>query len=241
MLGLLYKDLKIMKYEIIMMLLEMVVISVCLFLPLDTWLGEGSAVAGMAPVVVAFAVCIVVSMVQSKIFSLDERRVWAYYMTSTPFAAKGQVLSKYYLSIGLSAVAMIWLLLCDSLVPLFTDQPGGGSLIYIAFFFGQTFGRAIEIPFIIRFGEKNGGSYKILFGLGIFFLFIVYLLFGPLPDFSNPDFLEKLISIFSDAQLMSTGLLGFMAIAPYVIMIMYYISYKISCKLYLKGVDTYET
>ena len=35
MLGLLYKDLKIMKYEIIMMLLEMVVISVCLFLPLD--------------------------------------------------------------------------------------------------------------------------------------------------------------------------------------------------------------
>ena len=25
------------------------------------------------------------------------------------------------------------------------------------------------------------------------------------------------------------------------IMIMYYISYKISCKLYLKGVDTYET
>ncbi|MBO5387388.1 MAG: ABC-2 transporter permease, partial [Lachnospiraceae bacterium] len=209
MLGLLYKDLKIMKYEIIMMILEIVVISVCLFLPLRTWLGEGSAVVGMAPVVVAFAVCIVVSVVQSKIFSQDERRVWAYYMTSTPFTAKGQVLSKYYLSIGLSAVAMMWLLLCDSLVPLFTDQPGGGSLIYIAFFFGQTFGRAIEIPFIIRFGEKQGGSYKILFGLGIFFLFIVYLLFGPLPNFSNPDFLEKIIDIFSNAELMSTGLLGF--------------------------------
>lgn len=240
MIGLLYKDLKIMKYELIMMLAEMVGISVCLFLPLKTWLGEESAVAGMAPVIVAFGVYIVVSMVQSKIFSQDERRVWAYYMTSTPFAVNGQVLSKYYLSIGLSGVAMIWLLLCDSFVPLFTDQPGGGSLIYIAFFFGQTFGRAIEIPFIIRFGEKNGGSYKILFGIGIFFLFIVYLLFGPLPDFSNLDFLEKIINIFSNAELMSTGLLGFMAIAPYVIMIMYYISYKISCKLYLKGVDTYE-
>ena len=241
MLGLLYKDLKIMKYEILLMLVEMLLVSFCLFLPLETWFGAESMIAGMAPIIIAFLVCIIVSVVQTKIFSHDERKIWAHYMSSTPFTAKGQVLSKYYLSIGLSAVAMIWLLICDMLVPFFTGQPGGGTLIYIAFFFGQTFGRAVEIPFIIRFGEKNGGSYKILFGIGIIFLIIVYLLFGPLPDFSNLDFLEKVIDIFSNANIMSTGLLGFMAIAPYVIMVMYYISYKVSCKLYLKGVDTYET
>lgn len=241
MLGLLYKDLKIMKWDVIAMCIEIVLFSMCLFLPFERWLGAESMAAGVAPVVVAFVVCIIVSVIQTKIFSHDERRMWSYYMTSTPLMAKGQVLSKYYLSIGLSAVAMMWLLICDMLVPIFTGQPGGGSLIYIAFFFGQTFGRAIEIPFIIRFGEKQGGSYKILFGVGIFFLIIVYLLFGPLPNFSNPDFLEKIIDIFGNAELMSTGLLGFMAIAPYVIMVMYYISYKISCKLYLKGVDTYET
>jgi hypothetical protein len=96
----------------------------------------------------------------------------------------------------------------------------------------------VETPFLVRYGSKSGKQVKLLVLFGVVFLIIVYLLFGPLPD-SNTIF-DTIVNWFSSNDKLSGVLLGIAAILPYMILALYYISYRISCQLYQRGVETYE-
>jgi hypothetical protein len=74
--------------------------------------------------------------------------------------------------------------------------------------------------------------------LGAAFLVIVYLLFGPLPD--SDKIFETIGNWFLSGDKWSGLLLGAVAILPYIVFALYYISYRISCGLYQRGVETYD-
>lgn len=251
MFGLLYKDLCNMKKDLIILMIQLAVVSLYIFIPWESMLEEkggateiinGYTMAYVFTPVFAYGVMsIFISLVQKGIFSHDERRVWAYYMTSSPLIHEGQVLSKYYLNIGLSALILVFGMVCDMLCPVVIGTQGSAGAIYVTFFFVQVFFKSIEMPFVIRYGQKHGRSYKLLMFVGLLFVAVVYLLFGPLPDISLDDAFDLIMKFLSNQAAVSTTFLGVVAIAPYVVILMYYISYKISCKLYLKGVDTYDT
>ena len=97
---------------------------------------------------------------------------------------------------------------------------------------------ALEFPFQFRYGSKNGVKYKVGLFLLLFYLGMIYLLFGP-PIDSNEiiDYLFKLAR--GEAQLPKWMQYAGVFL-PYVAMGAYYISYKISCRVYLKGVEQYE-
>ena len=251
MFGLLYKDFVTMKKDILISLAGMLFFSFPLFIPWNTMMEQNGGEAGLItgenmafmilPLFVYLCVYIMISQVQASIFAGDERKVWSSYIQSTPLGANGQVLSKYYLTLALSFVGVIWGTICDIISSLVNGVQGSAGMIYIAFFFVQIFLRSFEIPFLVRFGQKHGKTYKILSMVVVIFVVTVYMLFGPLPKFvSLEETVELVIQFMDNPKLQSSVLLGIVSLFPYVTMLLYYLSYKLSCKFYQKGVTTYD-
>ncbi len=254
MFGLFYKDLCVMKESMKFVLFGLLFCSIWLLIPWEAAFKmadldiEGGLINPeilrytLMPLLTYGAIFMFfLSSLQSNIFAYDERRVWAFYITSTPLSYKGQVLSKYFLSIAISGVGVLWGMLMDFVNAGLYGASGSTSAICLIFFFGQTFMRAMDIPFKIGFGEKNGTAYRLFSVAVMIFLVAGYLLFGPLPAGGSDSVFEFIINLFTNPEVLTTTMLGFLGIAPYVIMLIYYISYKVSCKLYLKGVDGYES
>ncbi len=254
MFGLFYKDLCVIKESAKFVLLGILFCSIFLLIPwesafeaadldIDSNLINPEILTYTIMPLLAYGAIFLffLSSLQSNIFAHDERRVWAFFVTATPLNHKGQVLSKYFLSIAISGLGVFWGMFMDMLNATIYGIQGSTSAICLLFFFGQTFMRALDIPFKIRFGEKNGTAYRLFTVAVMIFVVAAYLLFGPLPKGGSDSIFELLINLFTNPDILTTAMLGFLGIAPYVIMLMYYISYKISCKLYLKGVDSYES
>ena len=241
--GLLYKELVIMKKDLLLCGAGIVLVSVLLFLPWGKWdmLNAASMTYVFGPMVTYFCIYIIISVAQSGIFAHDERRVWSAYITASPLLGNGQVLSKYYITLALSFTGVLWGFVCDNICMLTSGIYGSAASIYMTVFFVQIVLRAFELPFIIRFGEKHGRTYKILLISVAAFLGIVYLLFGKLPENLSLDgFFEFLLKLSRNEAVLSDIMLGITAVFPYAALLLYYLSYKISCKLYQKGVNTYD-
>jgi hypothetical protein len=138
----------------------------------------------------------------------------------------------------LSSILLVWGAVCDQIICVVNGLSGNTLEIRIGFFFAQLFLRAVETPFLVRYGSKAGKQVKLLVLVGAVFLVIVYLLFGPLPD--SDTVFEAMGSWFFSEDKLSGMLLGVAAILPYVVFAFYYISYRISCEFYQKGVETYD-
>lgn len=198
--------------------------------------------------------CAVVPFVVSGVLALmvceqDEIKKWGYFTASHPKGIAGALYAKYVLIFLMSLIALVSvtineevLILVDHLV--FGTKPEemfSYQTLYILLAFFQLFLRMFDIPFIVRFGKKRGESLKVAIIGGLMIAGFIYLLFGPLPGedgeffvqiydwcaaFVNGKAQEYIYFIF-DGFLWAT-------------IIGYYLSYKISCKLYLKGVERYD-
>lgn len=251
MFGLLYKDFIVMKKDLLLCLAGVLGFSVALFVPWGAML-EANGIAteilnteamtyAIAPLFSYLCIFFVVSTVQSGIFAHDEKRVWSAYITASPAGSDGQVLSKYYMTLLLSFAVIVWGSICDCICTYISGIQGSAAGIYITFFFVQIFLRAFEMPFIFCFGEKHGRTVKILLISVIVFAGIVYVLFGKLPENTSLDrFFDFLIRFSKNEAIVSNTMLTMAALFPYMALGLYYVSYKISCKLYQKGVERYE-
>jgi hypothetical protein len=197
------------------------------------------AVFLVVPLFVWFFAAILIGSVQEILFLHDENKCYSAFISSTPLAGNGQVLCKYYEMAMLSAVLLVWGAVCDQIICLVNGLSGSTLGMRMCFFFIQLFLRAVETPFMVRYGSKAGKQVKLLVLMGAAFLGIVYLLFGPLPD--SDTLFETIGSWFLSEEKMSGLLLGAAAILPYAVLALYYVSYRISCGLYQKGVETYDT
>ena len=249
--GLLYKDFAVMKKELLLGCLAILLFSIPLFLPWASICEAsggatdaeslGSMVYGVLPFFVDLIVFGIMDSVQNGIYAHDERKVWSSFVTASPLGADAQVLSKYYLNLVLDFSIYLWGFVCDNASMLISGVYGSASSIYTLFFWIHIILRALEMPFLIRFGQTHGRTYKILILAVITFMGIVYLLFGYIPEnFSLDACFEFIFGLSNNQTTMSTAALGVMALLPYVAMGLYYLSYKISCKWYRKGVECYE-
>lgn len=178
---------------------------------------------------------IITGSLAGNLFQSNERKSWAYFITSTPMLKK-HIEAKYWFVfiIGISTVFLSSVF--DALNCMLFDGTNFMVLISMSFYI-QIFLLSFEIPFVVRFGSI-GNYYK----AGVFLVLVlavgIYMLFGDLSHFgSMDDFYEW----FFDA--MNGGVKAFeifYASLPYVSMTAFYLSYKISCRLYLKGAENFE-
>ncbi|MBQ4283218.1 MAG: ABC-2 transporter permease [Lachnospira sp.] len=250
MLGLMYKDFLVMKKEIITNLILMIIYTVPVCLPWSKMMGEvpGSSEGlfsgvGLSyfvmPITTYFFIFMIIGGLQSNLFAHDEKNVYSSWAVSSPMTVKGQVLSKYYMSLLFGFVGLVLAYVVD-IVASFTNGVVGSTVgVAMVMFFIQMFVASFDLPFIIRFGSKNGSMFKVIMMSVICFAAIVYGLFGPLPEGDFGDFMWSKLEwlVYGDKGVVA---IGFLALAPVAIALLYYLSYKVSVRLYMKGVENYE-
>lgn len=250
MLGLIYKDFLTMKKEILLNMVAIIGMSIMVVLPWNKIMEEVGANTELIngytmsyiimPVVMYFFIYSIIGGLQNNLFTHDENKCYSSWVVSTPETVKGQVLSKYYGALIFLFAGLVWSMICD-IVAAFTNGVVGSTMsIAIVFFFLQMFISAFELPFVVRFGYKNGTTFKVTMIAVISFGIIVYGLFGPLPNIDADSAVWYVIDWLVKGSNMSTVMLGIVSLAPFLAVLLYYISYRVSVKLYPKGVENYE-
>lgn len=242
MAGLLYRELVLNKKNLLGMALSEMAVSLLMFLPLifkdDNPGLEPSLITALLSVFVFIMAFLVLGMMTAAIFAADESKKWAYFITSTPMTDVSQIKEKYIFTLLLYHVLFIWFYFLFVFLAAF----GGSANIMVAFemMWIMILTNAIEFPFIVRFGSKAGSNVKTAVMLLIMIIAFEYIFFGDLSMFGSADKFFEFIEKLSDSSAMEDISIVLVAAFPYVSAGLYYLSYKISCKLYLKGAEEYE-
>jgi len=180
----------------------------------------------------------VIGMFQNSIYEQDEKKKYAYYITASEAGIRAHVQEKYLFSYLISVFCMIQCILLNALAIDIAKNEYNDSTLCVMLFFVQIFMRAVEIPFTMAFGAKRGNNVKGIVIIIIFLIALIYFLFGDLSVFGTIDnFWENFFKLFDIDEnpkiILGLSLAGLGALGCY------YVSYRISCKVYLKGVENY--
>ncbi len=241
MLGLLYKDIVSNKKTMIPMFLIIgalelgmlvVMISVTVFgsEKLKDW------ELGLVYMLCSINIFFILLFLEPCINQNDEMKKWQAFIASTEDGVKKQVGSKYLMCFFMTTVFYNLLNLIGSVssaameldITLF--QTLGVQLIWL-----QLLLYAIEMPFMLAFGVKKGEKIREIICLLLALAAGIYLCFGDLSIFGDPvKFLFWLRDFVQDSGNY------FLLLTPPVTLILYYISYCISCRVYLRGGEHYD-
>lgn len=240
MAGLLYKELIVNKKSLISMALGEIVVSLLLIAPLifkDDF-ADADILSAILSVFVFFVMFLTIGMLSANIFEADETKKWAYFVTSTPLSVKGQIGAKYLFVL----LIYLGLFLYCYYLSVFTAVFGGAANFMVAFemLWIMVLASAIEFPFLIRFGCKAGGHVKTAAGLALMMILFEYIFFGDTSVFLNEDKLLALMDKLSDPSKMADVSIVIFTVIPFFSAGAYFLSYKLSCKFYLKGAEDYE-
>lgn len=193
----------------------------------DTPLRIGGLIAGI----------LAAGALQMMVLRGDDRRLWSYWITATPDGYKGFLRVKYEMIFGMIVLFLFSLQFVDMgycAVAADMGMTDAGSISDIAFLLGfvQILVRATDIPFTYRFGSKKGGFIKLICTVTLAILLCVVLIL-------NVDNMDKITDIGRKIFNEHTGSL-ILSLGLVVCIGLYYLSYRITCRLYLKGVEQYD-
>lgn len=234
MTGLVYKEWKQNRWFILSMIL-------CGFAPLivllimhdeikdigDTPIRIGGLIAGF----------LAAGALQMLVLRGDDRKLWGYWITASADGYKGFLRVKYETIFAMIVLYQFTLQCVDRGYCAFAADMGNTEVaeisgIAVLLCFVQILLRAIDIPFVYRFGSKKGSFVKLIcmIVLTIILLALLFLNIDRLDTFF--DTCKKVLSVQNSSLLLSVGLVVCLAL--------YYLSYRITCRLYLKGVEQYD-
>ncbi len=177
----------------------------------------------------------------SGIFGGDDRKLYAYFTVSMPQGVRRSLYYKYVLAFAMNGLFMVSSIFAgsiyDTLYYVITGAENTSlSLLYLAIFFLLLAICAFDIPFMIRFGQKKGSYIKIALMLGI--STILVFLFDYLPDPIKYNIMKLFSAVIGGES--SDNMILSISFVPGLCAAAYYLSYKFSCKLFMKGVDGYD-
>ena len=113
------------------------------------------------------------------------------------------------------------------------ELTGSISSVAVPLAFLQMILRATDIPFALRYGNKKGGITKLIYSIA-FVIIISVLILTNAGNFSVILY-ESGEKLFTEDNIsLALGIVCMIALTAY------YISYRISCRVYLKGVEQYD-
>ncbi len=167
----------------------------------------------------------------------DEKKICSSWFVSTPAGAKNLVLSKYagglLISVAVINLSSLYVQIPQMVMYKLTGNHTGETttgIMLILFSFLIT-AWAFEMPFCFRFSTKYGSYIRTVLFTVLFTVFAVYGLF-----FAPENMLDPVFEFFLSEE-KSTGYYFFMNGMPLISLAVYYISYRISCRVYLKGAE----
>lgn len=178
----------------------------------------------------------VVNQIEIGIISADEGRKQKEYCLGLPISRQTYVASKYvFILIGFFVVLSVLLLLGSLCGVGCKDKAIEENLSQLTalvpvFACIMLFIPSIELPFFIGFGAQKGSQIKNGLLIACFFFVIVYLMFGDLDIFDKISVMTLLIYIKEHPDIS----LCCQVFLPYCSLGLYYLSYRISCLLFLR-------
>ena len=184
-----------------------------------------------------------VDSISTIVLKADESKKWAYFISSTPQLPKGQVLVKYIISLFFAVIGIVSVIITNAFFNSWTKSIGIEKTMDIKWlilpcFFIAILLRAVDIPFALRFGSEKGAKIKGIVIILLVYVTIVYFLFGP----DGSEIKVKLMEMFVKYQNGEYDKLirNIEIISAVVISGLFVLSYFISTKVYLKGIETYD-
>lgn len=195
-------------------------------------------IRGLMYVVGFFAV----SGLMTEVFKGDDKKLWAYFVVTLPQGVKGFLYCKYVITFMMNFIYMISGILSDNLLATVNYFVTGKELttsmqpFYISGVFMLMAVSALDIPFTMRYGSKKGSMVKMIIMLSLCTAGVAA--FNLLPEDARERITEFAVSVFNgDANDMLTLILSFL---PYIAIAAYLFSYKITCGIFMKGVNEYD-
>lgn len=241
MAGLLYKELVLNKKNLILMAIAVMFLSaaifMCAFFTDDGDTTDTSLIIRSIGIMMFFYMFVIIGFITPGFFQRDEKKKWAYFISSTPLTDAGHIKSKYLFTFLIYVALLMW---CYFL-SLITDVLGGASAVDIAFemLWVMLLLNAVEFPFLVRFGYKTGGYVKTALVSLLVLIAFEYILFGDASAVNDPKKIVAFLTELSDPDKLNGVTIAVMSFLPYVSAGLYFLSCKISCKLYLKGAEEY--
>ncbi|MCI6627373.1 MAG: ABC-2 transporter permease [Tenericutes bacterium] len=206
MVGLIKKDLLMIKSNLKMVLIMLVVFFIM------SLQGEFD---------ISFVPPFIVVMLFMSTFSYDEFNKWDAYAVTLPNGRKNVVKSKYVASLILTIVTIILTIILNSLVGLINNNLEFDK--FISTIMGCVFGviliQSIMYPFIFKYGMEKGR-------IGLFVIsFAIVGIIGLLSSVLKINIPTNVVTFFDNY---------WFVIIPLISIVLLLISYKISEKIYLK-------
>ena len=206
MVGLIKKDLLMIKSNLKMVLIMLVVFFIM------SLQGEFD---------ISFVPPFIVVMLFMSTFSYDEYNKWDAYAVTLPNGRKNVVKSKYFASLILTIVTIILTIILNSLVGLINNNLEFDK--FISTIMGCVFGviliQSIMYPFIFKYGMEKGR-------IGLFVIsFAIVGIIGLLSSVLKMNIPTNVVTFFDNY---------WFVIIPLISIVLLLISYKISEKIYLK-------
>lgn len=232
MYGLLYKELITSKNQLVILLSSVLLFTVVIIFNAV----QKEAYLGIVLILAMICISLVLGIVEQSIFETDETSVWQAFIVSTEDGIKNQIGSKYIFNLLLSIFVSFYLtMLFDFAGGIAEKNMNIYSTALFLWILLQLIYRAVESPFIVAFGSQYGNVIRMIVTAMISFAAIVYGLFGDLSILGSlADFL-----LWAEKFLTEKGSY-FILLLPAFAFLLYYLSYKISCKVYLSGGKYYE-
>ncbi len=237
MIGLLYKDFVATKapYYLIGLAVQALILVACRFLILDV---EARAVLSVVWIFMfMLAVMVVIgTMIGGSLLKVDEGKKQLQYHLSMPVSRNQYVASKYiflvitnYICVSIFSFEILFV--CPGVqTEMVLWLSNLVKQCYGTIFLANLLLSAIELPFFFRFGVRGGMAVKegILFAL--MFAFVVFLLFGDLTimDTFNIGTLAEYLMKHSDV------IMAIQVLFPLIVGVIYFLSYRLSCRLFAR-------
>lgn len=238
MTGLIYKEYKQNKLLLISVVLIPFVVYMIPFLLMFGMADKGSNDNNQILfTLMIFVGYIALAVIQSLAFRGDDTKKWGYFIASNPEGIKGYLYTKYMMVLGMGLFFSFFMAVAEMVSEVIYESVYHRSLLpmsslYMILFLVQLIFAAIDIPFIVRFGVKMGSIIKTVVIMSFVLIFTVAFVISPAAVVNAFDSIGK---IFSGEI---SGLV-FTNMFPYLSFVLFYLSYKISCMIYMKGVENY--
>ncbi len=175
------------------------------------------------------------------VFHGDDKKLWAYFTASTPMGINKFLYTKYVLSFAMCGLYFVSSYVSETLLATVSWFALGEEIISftslsVILFFTLILQNSFAIPMMLRFGEKKGSIINVIIILCIAIAAVLILSFMP-RDIQDKIFawLAGFITgDYGDITMLLLGIFPAFSVGAYIL------SYKISCKIFMKGVNEYD-
>lgn len=243
MTGLLYKDFKAIRgrYYLIGILFISIFLLImkvfCCSAEIDVILALSLSVSPLT------LIGMLLAKIEIGIIAADEEKNAQLYLLSLPISSKTYIASKYWFMLIGSYVILSVCTLWGTIYRIQVVDESMEELVVNLFgllppiMCGVLCLVAIELPFFVLLGSKKGGMIKTGLMLGLMFSVFVFLLFGDLTLLDRIDLQSFFLFLEEHTEL----LFIIYIFSPIISLVLYYCSYRLTCRIFERKEICYES